>query len=102
MEVFDLPCCGRQIKVEDGWDSTVYRYFCGFPYATRVASGRDRATYTKQRREATDSFLPRKKLIEAALLLEAINEASAEKSIRHGHPSTLHRGRAGPRRLAAP
>lgn len=32
-----------------------------------------------------------KKLIEVALPLEAINEASArEKSIRHGHPSTLH------------
>jgi putative DNA methylase len=34
---------------------------------------------------------PRKKLIEVALPLEAINAASArEKSIRHGHPSTLH------------
>jgi putative DNA methylase len=34
---------------------------------------------------------PRKKLIEVALPLEAINTASArEKSIRHGHPSTLH------------
>src|SRR6266436_5319243 len=33
----------------------------------------------------------RKKLIEVALPLEAINQASAkEKSIRHGHPSTLH------------
>lgn len=33
----------------------------------------------------------RKKLIEVALPLEAINEASVrEKSIRHGHPSTLH------------
>ena len=33
----------------------------------------------------------RKKLIEVALPLEAINEASArEKSLRHGHPSTLH------------
>src|SRR5438876_6260677 len=33
----------------------------------------------------------RKKLIELALPLEAINIASArEKSIRHGHPSTLH------------
>jgi putative DNA methylase len=33
----------------------------------------------------------RKKLIEVALPLVAINEASArEKSIRHGHPSTLH------------
>src|SRR3954451_8838967 len=31
------------------------------------------------------------KLIEVALPLEAINAASArEKSIRHGHPSTLH------------
>ena len=37
------------------------------------------------------SITPRKKLIEVALPLEAINAASArEKSIRHGHPSTLH------------
>jgi putative DNA methylase len=34
---------------------------------------------------------PRKKLIEVALPLDAINTASArEKSIRHGHPATLH------------
>ena len=34
---------------------------------------------------------PRRKLIEVALPLEAINrEAAREKSIRHGHPSTLH------------
>ena len=34
---------------------------------------------------------PKKKLVEVALPLEAINIASArEKSIRHGHPSTLH------------
>ena len=33
----------------------------------------------------------KKKLIEVAMPLEAINKASArEKSIRHGHPSTLH------------
>ncbi len=33
----------------------------------------------------------RKKLIEVALPLDRINAASArEKSIRHGHPSTLH------------
>src|SRR6186997_1569412 len=33
----------------------------------------------------------KKKLIEVALPLEAINKASVrEKSIRHGHPSTLH------------
>ncbi|MGF3052882.1 DUF1156 domain-containing protein [Microbacterium sp. YY-03] len=36
-------------------------------------------------------MLPKKKLIEVALPLEAINAQSArEKSIRHGHPSTLH------------
>src|SRR3954454_17838177 len=39
----------------------------------------------------TQTTRPRKKLIEVALPLEAINIASArEKSIRHGHPSTLH------------
>src|SRR5215213_872982 len=33
----------------------------------------------------------KKKLIEVALPLEAINKASVrEKSIRYGHPSTLH------------
>lgn len=33
----------------------------------------------------------RKKLIEVAIPLEAINAASArEKNIRHGYPSTLH------------
>ena len=33
----------------------------------------------------------KKKLIEVALPLDAINEASVrEKSMRHGHPSTLH------------
>lgn len=38
---------------------------------------------------ATTSY--KKKLIEVAIPLEAINAASArEKSIRHGHPSTLH------------
>jgi len=43
----------------------------------------------------------RKKLIEVAIPLEAINAASArEKSIRHGHPGTLHLWWA-PRPLAA-
>jgi hypothetical protein len=36
-------------------------------------------------------MITRKKLIEVALPLEKINLASArEKSIRHGHPSTLY------------
>src|SRR5215218_6033198 len=35
--------------------------------------------------------MQKRKLIEVALPLEAINRASArEKSIRHAHPSTLH------------
>lgn len=35
--------------------------------------------------------VPKRKLIEVALPLEVINkEAAREKSIRHGHPSTLH------------
>ena len=39
----------------------------------------------------TDAVISPKKLIEVALPLDAINIASArEKSIRHGHPSTLH------------
>ena len=38
-----------------------------------------------------EQTVTRKKLIEVALPLEAINAASArEKSIRRGHPSTLH------------
>jgi putative DNA methylase len=42
-------------------------------------------------------MINRKKLIEVALPFEAINKASArEKSIRHGHPITLHLcGRGG-------
>jgi putative DNA methylase len=39
----------------------------------------------------TPAVISPKKLIEVALPLDAINVASArEKSIRHGHPSTLH------------
>jgi putative DNA methylase len=44
-----------------------------------------------ERLERTTRVTGRKKLIEVALPLEAINRESArEKSIRHGHPSTLH------------
>ena len=39
----------------------------------------------------TPTVVARKKLIEVSLPLDAINAASSrEKSIRHGHPSTLH------------
>ena len=40
---------------------------------------------------ASAPVVTKRKLIEVALPLDAINKASArEKSIRHGHPSTLH------------
>lgn len=32
MEIFDLPCCKRKIKIEDNWIDVVYCFFCGFPY----------------------------------------------------------------------
>ena len=32
MEIFDLPCCERKIKVEENWQGKVYCFFCGFPY----------------------------------------------------------------------
>ena len=42
-------------------------------------------------RSDTPMTVTRRKLIEVALPLDAINDASRrEKSIRHGHPSTLH------------
>ena len=45
---------------------------------------------TTERRDDAVSA-PKRKLIEVALPLETINRESArEKSIRHGHPSTLH------------
>lgn len=43
------------------------------------------------RRTGVQELVQKRKLIEVALPLEAINRESArEKSIRHGHPSTLH------------
>jgi len=49
----------------------------------------DMQTNGSERSPVTNA--PKKKLIEVSLPLEAINaEASREKSIRHGHPSTLH------------
>jgi len=32
MEIFDLPCCQRKIKIEEDWSDVVYCFFCGFPY----------------------------------------------------------------------
>ena len=32
MEIFDLPCCQRKIKIVENWQDVVYCFFCGFPY----------------------------------------------------------------------
>lgn len=56
-----------------------------------MAVGAAEAPAGEESKGMSDSVKVRKKLIEVALPLEAINAASArEKSIRHGHPSTLH------------
>jgi hypothetical protein len=36
MEIFDLPCCQRKIKLRDDWTGVVYCYFCGFPYDRKI------------------------------------------------------------------
>src|SRR5215203_5025952 len=58
---------------------------CGWPGDTSTCSS------NPLNRNPWALMANRKKLIEVALPLDAINVASAgEKSIRHGHPSTLH------------
>ncbi|MCJ7777397.1 MAG: hypothetical protein MUP16_03695 [Sedimentisphaerales bacterium] len=32
MDVFELPCCQRKMKIEDDWKGKVYCFFCGFPF----------------------------------------------------------------------
>src|SRR5690625_2157929 len=56
---------------------------------TAMNSPRPTSAASAERQDMTNAT--KKKLIETSLPLEAINaEASREKSIRHGHPSTLH------------
>src|SRR5689334_10939696 len=58
---------------------------------TDVLAGTTNLTRGSQKIMKADRVTERRKLIEVALPLEAINfEAAREKSIRHGHPSTLH------------
>jgi hypothetical protein len=30
MEIFDLPCCSRKLKIREDWKDKVFCYFCGF------------------------------------------------------------------------
>ena len=35
MEVFELPCCERKLKIIEGWKDKVHCYFCGFPHENK-------------------------------------------------------------------
>ena len=64
------------------------RYMKPVNYAPRTV---DQAQDNPRLIRPNEQTTVRKKLIEVALPLDAINAAAArEKSIRHGHPSTLH------------
>ena len=32
MKIIELPCCQRNIKIEDDWNKEIYCFFCGFPH----------------------------------------------------------------------
>lgn len=32
MDIFDLPCCKRKIKIREEWKEKVHCFFCGFPH----------------------------------------------------------------------
>jgi len=36
MEIFDLPCCTRKIKIENNSGELVYCFFCGFPHKVHM------------------------------------------------------------------
>lgn len=56
-----------------------------------MAASRQSQEVARFRARRVEEVVQKRKLIEVALPLEAINRESArEKSIRHGHPSTLH------------
>ena len=32
LEIFDLPCCNRKVKIQEDWKGKVFCFFCGFPH----------------------------------------------------------------------
>ena len=61
------------------------------PTSSTSGGGRPDGPFTRGANTVEYETRTRRKLIEVALPLDAINSASTrEKSIRHGHPSTLH------------
>jgi putative DNA methylase len=106
LDIPDFELCGEPIRLAEPNDRTTFR---ARPRSRDMEEPRtDEPQYdlisTREAdqppRQRTEPSIPeqqvvalktRKKLIEVALPLDAINTASArEKSIRHGHPSTLH------------
>lgn len=35
MKIVDLPCCGKKVKIDDGWSDKIFCYYCGFPHEMR-------------------------------------------------------------------
>ncbi len=43
MEIFELPCCERKVKIDPEWSGEIHCFFCGFPHASKGAGeGPDR------------------------------------------------------------
>jgi ribA/ribD-fused uncharacterized protein len=88
-----LPRAASARTIQPAEQLTLEAYAATKAASAQPAVPRPPATQITPKQEPTmnPTTQPRKKLIEVALPLEAINKESArEKSIRHGHPSTLH------------
>lgn len=35
MQISELPCCERKLKIEENWQDTVHCFFCGFPHKAK-------------------------------------------------------------------
>jgi hypothetical protein len=40
MDIFELLCCNRKIKIREDWEEKVYCFFCGFPHNNNKASNK--------------------------------------------------------------
>jgi hypothetical protein len=36
LTIISLPCCNKTIKITEGWDKTVYCFYCGFPHSRKT------------------------------------------------------------------
>ena len=35
LEIFNLPCCNRKLKIQEDWKKEIYCFFCGFPHKNK-------------------------------------------------------------------